>query len=112
MKFPEFSVLRRQHTEYLPVMVDVDCCGHCNSQSPTPVPWPCPIIGWVEAVESATWTVEYSREDGAFLGLCGAFPSLSWIADTPEAARAGIRQLVVDCVLDIAQGSATRRPVT
>lgn len=44
-----------------------------------------------------TWSPEYSEH----LGLCTEFPSLSWLAPTPEAALAGIRQMVADTVTDM-----------
>lgn len=48
-----------------------------------------------------TYRVTWSPEDGEHVGLCVEFPSLSWLADTPEAALAGIRQLVTDVVADL-----------
>lgn len=33
-----------------------------------------------------------SEEDREHVGLCAEFPSLSWWAETPEEALAGIRQ--------------------
>jgi predicted HicB family RNase H-like nuclease len=33
--------------------------------------------------------------------LCAEFPSLSWLAGSPEEALAGIRQLVADVVADM-----------
>jgi len=35
------------------------------------------------------------------IGTCIEFPSLSWLADTPEAALAGIRKVVVDVLTDM-----------
>lgn len=49
-----------------------------------------------------TYRVTWSSEDGEHVGLCAEFPSLSWLADTPEAALAGIRTLVADAVADMA----------
>jgi predicted HicB family RNase H-like nuclease len=48
-----------------------------------------------------TYRVTWSEEDGEYVGLCAEFPSLSWLADTPETALAGIRQLVGDVVADL-----------
>ncbi|MDB5789791.1 MAG: HicB family protein [Caballeronia mineralivorans] len=48
-----------------------------------------------------TYTVTWSAEDGEHVGLCAEFPSLSWLAPTPEEARAGIRLLVAECVEDM-----------
>ena len=43
-----------------------------------------------------TYRVTWSEEDGEHVGLCAEFPSLSWLASTPEAALRGIRKLVAD----------------
>ena len=48
-----------------------------------------------------TYRVTWSVEDQAHVGLCVEFPSLSWLARTPEKALAGIRQLVADVVTDM-----------
>ena len=48
-----------------------------------------------------TYRVTWSPEDGEYLGLCVEFPSLSWLAKTPEAALDGIRKVVADVVADM-----------
>ena len=48
-----------------------------------------------------TYRVTWSPEDGEHVGLCAEFPSLSWLAATPEGALAGIRRLVADVVRDM-----------
>ncbi len=35
------------------------------------------------------------------MGLCAEFPSLSWLADSQEAALRGIRNVVVEVVADM-----------
>jgi predicted HicB family RNase H-like nuclease len=45
--------------------------------------------------------VTWSAEDGEHVGLCAEFPSLSWLASTPEGALAGIRKMVRAVVKDI-----------
>lgn len=45
--------------------------------------------------------VTWSDEDNEYVGLCAEFPSLSWLAVTPEAALKGIRKLVADVVKDM-----------
>ena len=35
------------------------------------------------------------------VGLCAEFPSLSWLAKTPEAALKGIRKVVADVIVDM-----------
>ena len=41
--------------------------------------------------DTFSYRVIWSDEDGEHVGLCAEFPSLSWLAQTPEAALAGIR---------------------
>lgn len=48
-----------------------------------------------------TYRVTWSDDDGEYVGLCAEFPSLSWLAKTPEAALKGIRKVVADCVADM-----------
>ena len=43
-----------------------------------------------------TYRVTWSAEDGEYVGLCAEFPSLSWLASTPEGALKGIRNTVAD----------------
>lgn len=44
------------------------------------------------------YRVIWSENDQAYLGLCAEFPSLSWLAETPEAALKGIRKVVAEGV--------------
>lgn len=48
-----------------------------------------------------TYRVTWSAEDAEHVGLCAEFPSLSWLAPTPEDALAGIRQVVSETVSDL-----------
>lgn len=48
-----------------------------------------------------TYRVTWSEEDGEHVGLCAEFPSLSWLAPTPEAALNGIRRAVREAVKDM-----------
>jgi predicted HicB family RNase H-like nuclease len=48
-----------------------------------------------------TYRVTWSPEDGEHVGLCAEFPSLSWLADTPDAALKGIRRVVAQSVQDM-----------
>lgn len=52
-----------------------------------------------------TYRVTWSEEDAEHVGLCAEFPSLSWLAATPEAALKGIRKLVSEVVADMASTS-------
>jgi len=55
-----------------------------------------------------TYRVTWSEEDGEHVGLCAEFPSLSWLARTPEAALRGIRKVVREAVEDM---RSEREPV-
>ena len=48
-----------------------------------------------------TYRVTWSESDGEHVGLCAEFPSLSWLASTPEAALKGIRKVVEDVCRDM-----------
>ena len=48
-----------------------------------------------------TYRVTWSAEDDEHVGLCAEFPSLSWLAKTPEAALKGIRRVVSEAVADM-----------
>lgn len=55
--------------------------------------------------DDQAYSVTWSDEDQEYVGLCAEFPSLSWLAPTPEDALAGIRRLVQDCRGDLSDGS-------
>ena len=48
-----------------------------------------------------TYRVTWSVEDNEHVGLCAEFPSLSWLAPTPEKALSGIRRTVAEAVADM-----------
>lgn len=48
-----------------------------------------------------TYRVTWSEDDNEYVGLCAEFPSLSWLADSPEKALKGVRKLVADILLDM-----------
>jgi predicted HicB family RNase H-like nuclease len=49
-------------------------------------------------VNHYTYRVTWSAEDNEHVGLCAEFPSLSWLAPTPEKALSGIRRVVAQVV--------------
>lgn len=59
------------------------------------------------SVDHYTYRVTWSPEDGEHVGLCAEFPSLSWLARTPDAALKGIRQVVAEAVADMAAAGET-----
>ena len=48
-----------------------------------------------------TYRVTWSVEDDEYIGICVEFPSLSWLASSPDEAFSGIRQLVSGCLEDM-----------
>lgn len=63
-------------------------------------------------MDKYTYRVTWSEEDGEYVGLCAEFPSLSWLADTPEAALAGIRDTVRQVIKDMqAAGEVIPEPL-
>ncbi len=64
------------------------------------------------SVDHYTYRVTWSAEDGEHVGLCSEFPSLSHLDKTPEAALAGIRQLIAEVVTDMeVSGEAVPLPL-
>ena len=62
--------------------------------------------------EHYTYRITWSAEDGEQLGLCADFPSLSWLAPTPEEALAGIQNLVRSVLADMqANGEPVPKPL-
>ncbi len=54
-----------------------------------------------------TYRVTWSEDDNEYVGLCAEFPSLSWLARTPEAALKGIRKVVEGVVKDMQDNGET-----
>ncbi len=62
--------------------------------------------------EHYTYRVTWSAEDGEHVGLCAEFPSLSWLAVTPESALKGIRKIVAAAVAEMEkEGEAIPAPL-
>ena len=55
----------------------------------------------IREADKYTYRVMWSDEDEEFVGLCTEFPSLSWLAASPEDALKGIRSVVRKCVKDL-----------
>ena len=59
-----------------------------------------------------TYRVTWSEEDSEYVGLCAEFPSLSWLASSPETALRGMRRVVAHVVADMKKrGEAVPEPV-
>ena len=48
-----------------------------------------------------TYKITWSEDDQEYVGLCLEFPSLSWLAKSPEAALREIRKVVAAAVADM-----------
>ena len=59
-----------------------------------------------------TYRVTWSDDDNEYVGLCAEFPSLSWLAASPEAALKGIRRVVADVAKDMKKnGEPIPKPI-
>jgi len=52
-------------------------------------------------IDHYTYRITWSQEDNQCVGLCAEFPSLSWLAPTPEKALCGIFKIVAEVVKDM-----------
>jgi predicted HicB family RNase H-like nuclease len=60
-----------------------------------------------------TYRVTWSEDDNEYVGLCAEFPSLSWLAKTPESALKGIRNVVDDVMRDMhKKGEVIPEPIS
>ncbi len=63
-------------------------------------------------IDRYTYRVTWSEEDREFIGLCAEFPSLSWLAPSPEKALGGIRRVVARTVREMsAAGEQSPEPL-
>ena len=66
-----------------------------------------------KTIDRYTYRVIWSEEDSQCVGLCAEFPSLSWLAPTPEKALQGIRRLVSNVTKDMkANGEPMPAPLS
>lgn len=64
-------------------------------------------------IDRYTYRVIWSEEDAQCVGLCAEFPSLSYLASTPEKALRGIRKTVADVVEDMqTNGESVPEPLS
>lgn len=60
-----------------------------------------------------TYRVSWSEEDGEYVASCIEFPSLSWLAATPESSLSGVRKIVGECVADMQKaGEPVPEPIS
>ncbi len=52
-------------------------------------------------IDRYTYRITWVEEDKEYVGLCIEFPSLSWLAQTPEAALNGIRSVIKSVLKDM-----------
>ena len=59
------------------------------------------------------YRVLWSEDDNEYVGLCSEFPSLSWLAISPEDALHGVRSVVAETVFDMKKnGEPVPEPVS
>ena len=61
-----------------------------------------------EIEDRYAYRMTWSEQDGEFVATCAEFPSLSWLAPTPEKALRGIRRVVANAAKDM---KANHEPV-
>lgn len=54
-----------------------------------------------------TYRISWSEDDQEYVGLCIEFPSLSWLAKSPDDALQGIRKIIEDAVIDMQNNGET-----
>jgi predicted HicB family RNase H-like nuclease len=53
------------------------------------------------------YRITWSEDDNQYVGLCAEFPSLSYLAPTPQMALRGILSVVAEVVKDMASNNET-----
>jgi len=67
----------------------------------------------MKKTDQYAYRVSWSEEDEEYVATCVEFPSLSWLAASPEKALSGIRKVVADCVADIQEaGDVVPEPLS
>jgi predicted HicB family RNase H-like nuclease len=61
----------------------------------------------MKQADNYIYRITWSDEDKEYIGLCTEFPSLSWLANTQEAALRGIINLVAEAVSDMRANNET-----
>lgn len=51
-------------------------------------------------VNHYAYRVQWSAEDGEYVGTCAEFPGLSWLDESPALTLVGIQQVVREAVTD------------
>ena len=60
-----------------------------------------------EIYDRYTYRISWTEDDKEYVGLCIEFPSLSWLAKSPEAALKGIRAIVEEVLGDMIKNKET-----
>lgn len=62
-------------------------------------------------VNHYAYRVQWSAEDGEYVGTCAEFPGLSWLDESPALTLVGIQQVVREAVTDLERnGEAVPEP--
>jgi predicted HicB family RNase H-like nuclease len=71
------------------------------------------VIEVAANIDHYTYRITWSEEDKEYVGLCAEFPSLSWLADSQEAALQGINNVVAEVISDMeSNGEAIPEPLS
>ncbi len=71
------------------------------------------VVGEIKKSNCYTYRITWSEEDKEYVGLCVEFPSLSWLADTQEAALQGINNVVAEVITDMeSNGEKIPEPIS
>jgi predicted HicB family RNase H-like nuclease len=58
-------------------------------------------------IDHYIYRITWSEDDNQYVGLCAEFPSLSYLASTPQMALRGILSVVTEVVKDMASNNET-----
>ncbi len=61
----------------------------------------------INKTDRYTYRITWTEDDKEYVGSCVEFPSLSWLAETPEAALKGIRIVVHEVLMDMINNDET-----
>ena len=61
----------------------------------------------IPKIEHYIYRITWSEDDNQYVGLCAEFPSLSYLASTPQKALSGILKVVAEVVEDMAANNET-----
>ncbi len=58
-------------------------------------------VEYIRDMHQPQYSVSYSREDGEWVATSPSYPSLSWLAPSPEEAIRGMDELIAEVEADL-----------